>query len=547
MATIVGDARFLGLGGYWLLAFLLLWAGTASGVILVWLRVGGADTRLSSLLASDADADALRGWLARTGLGQGAEPCTTTETVLVFLSFPASALAGWSGLPWQAESFLGHAFRGACWILAAIVVCGLCWAAAATIGEGAQARIASRIKSSADPRCRVIAGEWRTAQDAEVAEKIAIILASDDGAARTGAAKELRDLRFRTGWDEARAAGIDRLRKALADADARRLPFVLRALGLVGEPGVGPDVSVYLTSPDAATGTEAARALARLGDPAGLEALVSRVRFSRHAFDLEAEIFYREKFREPAEQSGRTLLDVPDDAWDNLAALVNGLLSNEEDISLTAASKLASVNPRAAIAPILGAAVLNRLLLDHERLPGRTILVLLSMLAALDPKLVAPRRDLVPAVRKAAAFATSAGVTTDAFSRIVAAHTEWARREKAEDAEFDRALCAAFEKGLGVAGAARPEPAPRRPRADLVEMYSQQVLQFLRDPKTLDYERENGAWWSREDLVLVLMKAGLPNDVPPEVFSEAAAQAVDELAATKRIVGTGSGYRVAPG
>jgi hypothetical protein len=582
VATIVGDARFLGLDGYWLLAFALLAAGAAIGFLLVCLRVQGAELRLIGVLEAGADTATLRQWLAGKGLVEGAEPFSKTEIGFLALSFLAAALVGWRGLPWQAESFLGHVVRGACWLGIAVVATASCFVAAAMVVEGAQKRIAGKVNASDDPRCREIAEEWSAARDREVGEKVATILTSDDGGARSRAAVELRAMQFRPFFEDATAAGIDRLRGALSDSDERRRARVARALGLVGDARARESLVGLLASRDVATGTEAARALARLGDPRGLETLLERVHFRGRALEQHPEIFGREKFWEPAESSGRSLVDVQDDAWDNVAALVNGLSSKDEDVASTAAAKLATVNARSALVPVLAPVLLNRLVHDHERLSGRTVLIVVTALAAMDPNLVAPRRELVPAIRKGAEHGLSAGVTTGLFSRVLEAYVAWAESHAAREDGLDRALREALERGDGasisillqsmMAGAlwetkaadlpdsgagdgvgAPPASAAAadgafssEPRPGLAETCAGQILQFLRSSRTLEFEKQNDAWWSRNDLVAVLFKAGLHNDVPPEVFSDAAKRAIDDLVATKRIVGTDSGYRAGP-
>jgi hypothetical protein len=590
VANVFGGTRFLGLEGPWLLAFTLLAAGAAVGLLLVLLRGRSAGSGLTSLLERGADARTLREWLVRRRLVQGEETFTTAEIGLLSLAFPAAALAGWQGLPWRAESWLGHVGRGASWLGIALVVGSMLLTAAGMIVEGAQQRVADRLKGSDDPRCREIVSAWKAARKADVAPKVEAMLRSDRGPDRTRAASELRALLRQPSHADAVAEAVADLGREARDADDSKRPRILRALGLVGDGSAREDVAVFLAVGDAATESEAARALARLGDPRGLEALAAHGRFRKEALERQAEIFAREKFWQPAAESGRTLPEVPDDAWDNVAALVKWLTSGEEDLSASAAAKLAAVNPRSTLAPLLGPVLVNRLVRDWERLPGRTILILVSGLAAMDPRLVSPRDELVPAIRKAAEHTLSAGVTTGLFDKVIEDHLPWALERRAagdsfegafrealaradgaaisrllgavapgvavktkgeadDDRRFDEALHAAFEQGvLGV-----PPPAAEAERAGaderegplsgLARACAERILLFLGDPKTLEFEKRNDAWWSRDDLVAVLFTAGLQDGVPPEELSEAARHAIDELVSRGRILGTASGYR----
>lgn len=71
----------------------------------------------------------------------------------------------------------------------------------------------------------------------------------------------------------------------------------------------------------------------------------------------------------------------------------------------------------------------------------------------------------------------------------------------------------------------------------------QEIMRFLTSARTRQHEQQSGARWSRNDLLLVVTKAGLDQGKSREAFFVAANAAVDELARERSIVGTDSGYR----
>ncbi|NJD11016.1 MAG: hypothetical protein FIB01_11475 [Gemmatimonadetes bacterium] len=73
-----------------------------------------------------------------------------------------------------------------------------------------------------------------------------------------------------------------------------------------------------------------------------------------------------------------------------------------------------------------------------------------------------------------------------------------------------------------------------------------ELIDFLLRDSTREFERTNDAWWSRDDLVLVLFKAGLHEADSPDEFNAAAAAAIDGLVADGLLQGTDSGYRASP-
>lgn len=70
-----------------------------------------------------------------------------------------------------------------------------------------------------------------------------------------------------------------------------------------------------------------------------------------------------------------------------------------------------------------------------------------------------------------------------------------------------------------------------------------EIMRFLTTARTRQHEQKSGARWSRNDLLLVVTKAGLDQGRSPDVFFAAANAAVDELARERSIAGTDSGYR----
>lgn len=69
-----------------------------------------------------------------------------------------------------------------------------------------------------------------------------------------------------------------------------------------------------------------------------------------------------------------------------------------------------------------------------------------------------------------------------------------------------------------------------------------EIVRFLTSERTKSYEQQSGAWWSREDLKLVVAKK-YSSDFAPDVLFREAEAAIDELARQGEIVGTPTGYR----
>jgi hypothetical protein len=81
------------------------------------------------------------------------------------------------------------------------------------------------------------------------------------------------------------------------------------------------------------------------------------------------------------------------------------------------------------------------------------------------------------------------------------------------------------------------------PKTDFAKLaFKGEIFRFLTAERTKNYERQSGAWWSREDLKLVVVKKYSADFAADVLFREAEA-AIDELAKQGEIVGTPTGYR----
>lgn len=69
------------------------------------------------------------------------------------------------------------------------------------------------------------------------------------------------------------------------------------------------------------------------------------------------------------------------------------------------------------------------------------------------------------------------------------------------------------------------------------------IIEFLLSQRTREFETANEAWWSRDDLVLTLFKAGLHERHTPEALTAAANAAIDGMVNDGLLRGTDSGYR----
>jgi hypothetical protein len=161
------------------------------------------------------------------------------------------------------------------------------------------------------------------------------------------------------------------------------------------------------------------------------------------------------------------------------------------------------------------------------------------------PVLAVARTDRDATVRQGA---------VQALDRI---NPDWRRLPEAGvAAEYELNIIAAelasvFRAPAGAPAAAAAPTAKAAPPAEdrtpsLADVYAAQILQFLTKESTRAYEQQNNAWWSENDLRLILVRAGLHNDVPMDVFTTAADAAIKSLWDTRRIVGTPSGCRAAP-
>ncbi len=79
---------------------------------------------------------------------------------------------------------------------------------------------------------------------------------------------------------------------------------------------------------------------------------------------------------------------------------------------------------------------------------------------------------------------------------------------------------------------------------ELRNTFKDEVIRFLSSENTKVYEAKNDAWWSHDDLKLVIAKEYSGKLETDELYSEADA-AIEELAKEQKIKGTASGYRIA--
>ena len=73
------------------------------------------------------------------------------------------------------------------------------------------------------------------------------------------------------------------------------------------------------------------------------------------------------------------------------------------------------------------------------------------------------------------------------------------------------------------------------------EVFKEEIMRFLTKPETRAYEQQNDAWWTEDNLKLVVAKT-YSADVGHRLFPIADA-AIAELAREQRLIGTASGYR----
>lgn len=72
-------------------------------------------------------------------------------------------------------------------------------------------------------------------------------------------------------------------------------------------------------------------------------------------------------------------------------------------------------------------------------------------------------------------------------------------------------------------------------------LFEAEIMRFLTSDRTRNYERQADAWWTRDDLKLVVVKRYGTDCPPDELFPEIEA-ALNALIASGRLQGTGS-YR----
>jgi tetratricopeptide (TPR) repeat protein len=74
------------------------------------------------------------------------------------------------------------------------------------------------------------------------------------------------------------------------------------------------------------------------------------------------------------------------------------------------------------------------------------------------------------------------------------------------------------------------------------EIFKEEIIRFLTTSRTRTYEQQTGAWWSHDDLKLVVAKK-FSADLAADHLFPLAESAIDELVKENKITGTPSGYR----
>ncbi len=75
------------------------------------------------------------------------------------------------------------------------------------------------------------------------------------------------------------------------------------------------------------------------------------------------------------------------------------------------------------------------------------------------------------------------------------------------------------------------------------DICKEEILRFLGTTRTREYEEQTGAWWSRDDLRLVVAKT-YSADLEPDWLFSATEAAIDDLVGQGKLAGTDSGYRL---
>jgi hypothetical protein len=110
----------------------------------------------------------------------------------------------------------------------------------------------------------------------------------------------------------------------------------------------------------------------------------------------------------------------------------------------------------------------------------------------------------------------------------------------------DESVAAAADDPVASSSAAEPATTSETPgepeRGGWKEIFKEEIIRFLTTSRTRSYEEQTGAWWSHDDLKLVIAKA-FAADVEADRLFPLAESAIDELVKENKIKGTPSGYR----